>query len=128
MNRKIKKYGWIPDLPDQRDHLYSAPQPVLAKLPKKIDLRRKCPPVFNQRNLNIPSPLQGEGQGGGRDWNLSTRSMTKEFTLSRLFIYYNRRARNGGHRPRRRQHNDQDDHQTLVRTRRSTRNRLALRH
>jgi hypothetical protein len=25
-----RKYGWAPDLPDQRDHLYSAPQPVLA--------------------------------------------------------------------------------------------------
>ena len=25
MNRKIKRYGWIPDLPDHRDHLYAAP-------------------------------------------------------------------------------------------------------
>ncbi len=65
MNRKIKKYGWIPDLPDQRDHLYSAPQPVLAKLPKKIDLRRKCPPVFNQGNLiSTANPLQREHQWG----------------------------------------------------------------
>lgn len=51
MNRKIKRYGWIPDLPDHRDHLYAAPQPVLAKLPKKVDLRPKCPPVFNQGEL-----------------------------------------------------------------------------
>lgn len=51
MSRKIKRYGWILDLPDQRDHLYAAPQPVLVKLPKKVDLRPKCPPVFNQGEL-----------------------------------------------------------------------------
>jgi hypothetical protein len=25
MNSKIKRYGWITDLPDQRDHLYALP-------------------------------------------------------------------------------------------------------
>jgi hypothetical protein len=72
MSRKIKKYGWIPDLPDHRPELKIAlhvcsfsrkrervrerayPQPLLAKLLKKVDLRPKCPPVFNQKNL---SPL-----------------------------------------------------------------------
>lgn len=51
MSRKIKKYGWILDLPDHRDHLYAAPQPVQAKLSKKVDLRPSCPPVFDQGEL-----------------------------------------------------------------------------
>ena len=46
-----RKYGWAPDLPDHRDHLYSAPQPVLAKLPPKKDLRSGCPPVYDQGQL-----------------------------------------------------------------------------
>jgi hypothetical protein len=25
--RKIKRYGWIPDIPDQRDYLYFTPRP-----------------------------------------------------------------------------------------------------
>jgi hypothetical protein len=51
MSRKIKRYGWILDLPDQRDHLYAAPQPVLAKLPEKITLRLNRPRIFNQGEL-----------------------------------------------------------------------------
>ena len=33
MARTNARYGWIPDLPDQRDHLYAAPPPVLTALP-----------------------------------------------------------------------------------------------
>jgi hypothetical protein len=28
--RQIKRYGWIPDLPDSRDVMFSAPMAVLA--------------------------------------------------------------------------------------------------
>ncbi len=41
--RRIKRYGWIPDLPDQRDHLYAAPPEVVAALPSSVDLRDECP-------------------------------------------------------------------------------------
>ena len=44
----IKKFGWIPDLPDMRDHLYAAPQSTMLTLPTKIDLRPQCPPVYDQ--------------------------------------------------------------------------------
>ena len=27
MPYKIQRYGWMPDLPDARDHLYAAPAP-----------------------------------------------------------------------------------------------------
>jgi len=29
--RKIARYGWIPDLPDERDHLYAAPPDILDR-------------------------------------------------------------------------------------------------
>jgi len=41
--RKTQRYGWKPDLPDQRDHLYAAPPEVLKALPAKVDLRPQCP-------------------------------------------------------------------------------------
>ena len=47
-HRKIARYGWQPDLPDQRDHVYSAPQ---VALPPAVDLRAGCPPVYDQGQL-----------------------------------------------------------------------------
>jgi hypothetical protein len=49
--RTIRRFGWIPDAPDQRDHLYSAPAQFLLALPAAVDLRAKCPPVYDQGNL-----------------------------------------------------------------------------
>src|SRR5438445_8719879 len=49
--RKIKRYGWIPDIPDQRDYLYAAPPAFLRALPARIDLRKQCPPVYDQGQL-----------------------------------------------------------------------------
>lgn len=62
MLRKIKRYGWIPDLPDQRDFMYAAPLAALRALPPKKDLTGACPPVYDQGELgsctaNPPSPL-----------------------------------------------------------------------
>src|SRR5678810_1454638 len=86
-----RKYGWAPDLPDQRDHLYSAPQPVLAKMPPKKDLRSGCPPVYDQGQLGsctanaISGAIQFEQKKQG----------VKIFVPSRLFIYYNERDMEG---------------------------------
>jgi C1A family cysteine protease len=86
-----RKYGWAPDLPDQRDHLYSAPQPVLAKMPPKKDLRSGCPPVYDQGQLGsctanaISGAIQFEQK----------KQKVKIFVPSRLFIYYNERDMEG---------------------------------
>src|SRR6266480_3185514 len=56
MPRQIKRYGWIPDLPDQRDYLYAAPIPVLQSLPSSVDLRSGCPPVYDQGELGSCFP------------------------------------------------------------------------
>ncbi len=49
LNRK--KYGWLPDIPDQRDYLYAAIKPRI-RLPVKIDLRRHYFLVERQGNLS----------------------------------------------------------------------------
>ncbi len=52
--RTIKKYGWRPDLPDQRDLLYAVPTATMTSLPPKTDLRNSAPelpPLFNQGDL-----------------------------------------------------------------------------
>ena len=52
MNYKTAHYGWLPDLPDHRDRLYSAPMEMVAALPSKVDLRAQCPPVYDQWQLS----------------------------------------------------------------------------
>jgi C1A family cysteine protease len=86
-----RKYGWAPDLPDQRDHLYSAPQPILAKLPPKKDLRSGCPPVYDQGQLGscTANAISGAIQFDQK------KQKAKVFMPSRLFIYYNERVMEG---------------------------------
>jgi C1A family cysteine protease len=92
MNRKIQKYGWVPDLPDHRDHLYAAPQPVLAKLPAKIDLRKQCPPVLDQGQLGS---CTANAIANAHLFEQMKQKVKNNFHPSRLFIYYNERAVEG---------------------------------
>src|SRR6266566_4366369 len=48
---QIAHYGWIPDLPDQRDYQYAAPIAAIGTLPTNIDLTSACPPVYDQEQL-----------------------------------------------------------------------------
>ncbi|HJY83522.1 MAG TPA: C1 family peptidase [Candidatus Binatia bacterium] len=80
--------GWIPDLPDHRDHRYSAPLQILAALPTKVDLRPQCPPVYDQ--LHIGS-CTANAIAGAIEFDRLKQKL-QDFTPSRLFIYYNERA------------------------------------
>lgn len=87
---KIKRYGWKPDLPDARDHLYAAPAMVMATLPPKVDLSGDFPvPPYDQGQLgsctgnSIAAAIQFERQKQG---------LKPDFIPSRLFIYYNERV------------------------------------
>ena len=51
MSKTNNKYGWIPDLPDHRDVMYSVSVPVIGVLPAKADLRDMCPNVYDQGEL-----------------------------------------------------------------------------
>jgi C1A family cysteine protease len=87
MVRKIKKFGWTPDLPDHRDHIYSAPAAIISK-PARVDLRPQCPPVYNQGELGS---CTGNGIAGAIEFDL-IKEKENVFTPSRLFIYYNERV------------------------------------
>ena len=85
--RKIARYGWKPDLPDQRDHSYAVPPAVLKSISGNVDLRPQCPPVYDQGAIGsctanaIAAALEFDMMKQGQD----------SFTPSRLFIYYNER-------------------------------------
>src|SRR5206468_3900784 len=55
MARHNAHFGWLPDLPDQRDHLYAAPPAVLRKLPRRVDLRAQCPPALQPSRRHVPT-------------------------------------------------------------------------
>ena len=92
MARTRTKYGWIPDLPDHRDHLYAAPGAVLAKLPRKVDLRPQCPPVLDQGELGA---CTAHAIANAHRFDQLQQKAKADFLPSRLFIYYNERAMEG---------------------------------
>jgi C1A family cysteine protease len=89
--RKIARYGWIPDLPDERDHLYAAPPAFLSALPPFIDLRAQCPAVYDQGMLGS---CTANAIGGAIEFDRLKQSLA-DFVPSRLFIYYNERLIEG---------------------------------
>ncbi|TMF36159.1 MAG: peptidase [Chloroflexi bacterium] len=89
--RTIRRYGWIPDQPDERDHLYAAPAHYLLALPASVDLRSKCPPVYDQGNLGS---CTANAIAGAIEFDRKKQRM-RDFVPSRLFIYYNERRIEG---------------------------------
>jgi C1A family cysteine protease len=85
--RKIARYGWTPDLPDQRDHLFAAPLAKLAALPPKVDLRNQCPKVYDQGQIGS---CTANAIAGAIEFDL-LKQKSGDFLPSRLFIYYNER-------------------------------------
>ncbi|MGH2457548.1 MAG: C1 family peptidase [Chloroflexota bacterium] len=88
----IKRYGWIPDLPDQRDHLYAAPLEVIQVLPSSVDLRSQCPAVYDQGQLGS---CTANAIAGAIQFDQMKQQLAQVFTPSRLFIYYNERVIEG---------------------------------
>lgn len=87
MKKIERKYGWKPDLPDQRDHLFSVVRKVVGHLPPRVDLRSGC------------SRIEDQGQIGSCTANAIVACLefleiaeTKSWVdLSRLFLYYKER-------------------------------------
>lgn len=82
-------YGWVPDIPDQRDFTYSAPLEKLAVLPASVDLRPQCPKeVYDQGQLGS---CTANAIAGALEFDQMKQGL-QSFTPSRLFIYYNERV------------------------------------
>ncbi|MGZ4397769.1 MAG: C1 family peptidase [Gaiellaceae bacterium] len=89
--RTVQGFGWVPDLPDARDYLFSAADKVLTKLPTKVDLRPQLPPVYDQGQLGS---CTANAIGAAFEYDQLQEGL-KDFTPSRLFIYFNERAVEG---------------------------------
>jgi len=80
-------FGWLRDLPDQRDKLYKVEFRKeirkQKKLPVKVDLTNKMPPVYSQAPLGSCTAQAIAG---------AIQYLQPTFMPSRLFIYYNERV------------------------------------
>jgi C1A family cysteine protease len=89
---KIQRYGWTPDLPDHRDHVYAMPVLAVTTLPTKVDLTPHCPKiVYDQAQLGS---CTANAIAGAIEFDLLRQKLT-DFMPSRLFIYFNERAIEG---------------------------------
>lgn len=86
---QVKRYGWLPDLPDARDHKYSAPLATLGPLPAQVDLRAQCPDVYDQGQLGS---CTANAIAGAIQFDRMKQNCQPDWMPSRLFIYYNERA------------------------------------
>ena len=85
-------FGWVPDLPDQRDFLYAAPVENMAALPTSVDLRPQCPKtVYDQGQLGS---CTANAIAGALEFDRLKEGLP-DFVPSRLFIYYNERVMEG---------------------------------
>ena len=89
----MHSYGWRQSLPDRRDFRYSVHPSVSRALPESVDLRPNCPPVWDQGQLGSCT-AQAVGAAFQYDQIVET-GHAKDWTPSRLFIYYNERVIEG---------------------------------
>ena len=80
-------YGWMPDVPDQRDLVFTAARVVTV--PPAVDLRPGCPPVYDQGQLGS---CTANAIGAAIEYEQIRQKEAKPFAPSRLFIYYNERV------------------------------------
>jgi len=85
----VRKYGWLPDVPDHRD-LYFLP-PVID-LPESVDLSTPAVPVFDQLALGS---CTAQAIASAHMFEQVRQKNREQFIPSRLFIYYNERVLEG---------------------------------
>ena len=81
-----RKFGWVHQLPDQRDLKFKVTEPVA--LPNIVDLRPLCPPVYDQGNLGSCT-----ANALAAAYEFEQMKQKEKYSIpSRLFIYYNERV------------------------------------
>ena len=99
----MRKYNWLPDLPDPRDWKYALHKLKLSltpvQLPSQVDLRPYCSPVFDQGNYGSCTSQSLAGHLEFLELKEIREKIVapEEFdpsrfvSFSRLFIYWNER-------------------------------------
>lgn len=87
-----KWYGWQPDLPDFRDLHYDYNLMLPVSQPEAVDLRPKCPPVFDQGELGS---CTANAISAAFLFEMMRQNKPNLYVPSRLFIYYNERLIEG---------------------------------
>lgn len=90
--RETRRYGWLPDLPDNRDKLWKpklSRRGTAPKLPKATYNRSSpfMPDIYDQSNLGS---CTGNGVAGAFEFEQRRQGLV-DYTPSRLFIYYEER-------------------------------------
>lgn len=89
----VQTYGWKGDKVDHRDHFYQLFHSInRSTLPPTVDLRSKCPPVYNQGKLGS---CTANAIGAAYQFDEQKQQNEDTFMPSRLFIYYNERSMEG---------------------------------
>lgn len=88
----LTRFGTHPDVPDLRDREYVRPAGLRRTMPPNVDLTARCPPVFNQGTVLNSCSAQAIAAAM---WFLEARHAPDAHAPSRLFLYYNERARAG---------------------------------
>lgn len=90
--KKERKHGWIKDNEDDRDRKHFFVISPCQHFVKKIDLRDRCPPIYDQGNLGS---CTANAIAGAYEFDMIKEEEKEIFTPSRLFIYYNEREMEG---------------------------------
>jgi C1A family cysteine protease len=89
---QLAHYGWVRDIPDQRDLLYAPPPQISAALPPHVDLRHQFPPPYDQGQLGS---CTANAIAGALQFLEGKEGSPAPVMPSRLFIYYNERVLEG---------------------------------
>ena len=89
---RTRQYGWLPDLPDHRDRVYSAPKLMAKRIPASVNLAKAMPPVYSQGSLGSCTSM---AIAAALHYNHRKQGDLKCPTPSRLFIYFNERVMEG---------------------------------
>ena len=85
-------YGWKRDIPDKRDQYKLFQTNYTESYVTTIDLRKQCPPVYNQGKLGS---CTAQAIAAAFEYNEMLLCPMNPTTPSRLFIYYNERYYEG---------------------------------
>jgi C1A family cysteine protease len=84
-----RKWGWLPDLPDNRDRGFR--RVTRRKIVEKVDLRPGCSPVEDQEDLGSCTANAGIGVYE----YVERKEGMEQIDQSRLFLYFNTRLEEG---------------------------------